>query len=192
MADIDSSKVSNVNVNTKKPKTFNLLASMATSQTPVFESLIVQICNDFPEVNHKKEEMLNKYIYKNDKVWKRMVNKFKPKNSRSKSGYTIYLSDPLMIKKIKRESNGKMMKELNPNKGLRWKKIKTETPELYQRYCNVAKLINHKIITFDEDDQNEMRKTIETWVHNKTSDDLNKLLSQVKESVKKPRKNKIK
>ena len=169
----------------KNNKHFNLLGSMAMSQTPVLVELIERINEDY-ELG-KKDEMVERYIHKDDKVWKRMVKKFKPKNNRSKSGYTIFLSDPVMVEKIKSDNDGIMMKNLNPNKGEIWGKIKTEDKKLYKRYCNVAKLFNHKLIEFDED-KSDLRDLIKVWMYEKELSELEHLLEKIPKPVPKRKK----
>lgn len=188
MAQADEKKTQTTTTTTSFTKPFNLLGSMAMQQTPVYVELLQRICQDYPDMKGKEEEMIEKYIHKDSKVWKRMVNKLKPKSTRSKSGYTIFLSDPVNIDKIKKANSDKMMKELNPKKGDRWKKLQSDNKELYQRYCNVAKLFNHKLIEFDDNNKEEVRSLIKTWMYNKPNDELLALLKNIKEPEKKPRK----
>ena len=167
----------------KNTKAFNLLGSMAMCQTPVYIQLLDRICQDY-NLEDKKEEMIERYIHKDNKVWKKMINKLKPKNTRSKSGYTIFLSDPVNIDKIKNENKGIMMKRLNPNKGDKWKSLRKNNTDLYDRYNNVAKLFNHKLIQFDDNNKEEIRNIIKIWMYEKSIDDINNLLKNIKNEKK--------
>ena len=176
----------------KSSKSFNLLGSMAVSLAPVLTQLISKICEEYPQIADKEQEMIKKYIHDDGKVWKKMVNKFKPKNTRSKSGYTIFLSDPVMIETIKSENKGEMMKNLNPNKGLKWKDIKTNNKKMYERYCLIAKLFNNKLIDCNDKNQTELRNTIELWMYKKTLKEINELAKKIKVPEKKIKKKKLK
>jgi hypothetical protein len=185
-----NTKIKTTKSSSSKTKHFNLLGVMAMSQTPVLMQLIERINEDYDL--DKTTEMIERYIHKDNKVWKRMVKKFKPKNNRSKSGYTIFLSDPVMVDKIKSDNDGIMMKNLNPNKGEIWGKIKTDEKELYKKYCNVAKLFNNKLIEFDDDNQSSMRDLIKIWMYDKSDKELEELLKTIPQKQKKEKKSKKK
>lgn len=172
-----------ISSNNNKP--FNLLGSMAISMEPVLTQLIHRMCADEESLKGKEEEMIQRYIHNNDKAWKKMVNKFKPKSTRSKSGYTIFLSDPVNIDKIKKENSTKMMKELNPSKGDKWKELRTNNTPLFQRYNKVAQLFNHKLIEFDDNNKEQVRNLIKTWMYDKSLEEVDNLLSNIKPIEKK-------
>ena len=175
-------------LDTSKP--FNLLGTMAISMEPVLIKLIQRLCLDEPALKGKEDEMIQRYIHGDEKAWKKMVKKFKPKSTRSKSGYTIFLSDPVNIEKIKKNNSDKMMKELNPNKGDSWKNLRKNNEEMFNRYNNVAKLFNHKLIDFDDSNKEQIRTLIKTWMYEKSIDELNELLKNIKEPIKKEKKEK--
>ena len=179
--------------NVKNTKPFNLLTRITINQVQTMEDLIQQICKDFPEVKDKEQEMIEKYIHKEEKMWKKMVRKCKPKKTRSKSGYTIFLSDPVIIDKIKEENKDIMMKNLNPYKGKMWKKIKANDTKLFERYEKVAQLFKHNLISYDDKDQDEVRNLIKIWMYKKSLSELDKLLETIpKEEPKKKTKAKSK
>lgn len=180
MSQVDEKKV-NVTTTTKTKTNFNVLATMAMTQIPAIEELINAICNDYIDEDQRekiKAEMNEKYINKSHKDCKKMFNRFRKKNSRSKSGYVVFLSDPVVVKDLKKKYANVPMKRLNPMKGKLWK---TLDKTLKDRYKLVGKLMTHKLIDISDENKKE---TIKTWVYDKTLEEINQLLSSVKEEVK--------
>ena len=165
-------------------KPFNLLSRITINQVEIIEQLIHQICKDFPQVEGKDEEMITKYLHKEEKLWKKMVKKCKPKKPRSKSGYTIFLSDPVVIEEIKKDNKDVMMKNLNPFKGRKWKSIKMQQPALYKRYSMVAQLFKYDLIEYNDADQDQIREIIKMWMYDKSIGELEKMLKKIPQEPK--------
>ena len=176
--------------NDNKKKSFNVFAMMTTSQVPVITSLIEHICEDYADqlgdTEKIKKEMMDKYIQKSEKDCKKMWKKVGPKNRRARSGYTIFLADPVVVEEIKEENGGKQMKRLNGKKGEKWKSLSSEKIEHYKL---VAALINNKLI---DDSAENLKNTIRTWVHEKSLQDALDLAMQIPEKPKKVKKSKKK
>lgn len=164
---------------------FNLLEMMAMRQVPAIEELINRICTDF-DLEEKKDEMFERYINKSKKDCKKLFNKFRKKNSRQKSGYTIFLSDPVIIEQIKNENKDVMMKNLNPIKGKRWKSL---DKKVINRYDLVAQLFNHNLIE-TSGDKTDIQTIIKTWVYEKELSEINNMLKDVPEKEKTEKKEK--
>ena len=185
--------MSTSNNSNDKKKSFNVFAMMTASQVPVITSLIEHICEDYADklgdTETIKTEMMQKYISKSEKDCKKMWKKVGPKNRRARSGYTIFLADPVIVEEIKAENDGKQMKRLNGKKGQKWKSLSSEEIEHYNL---VATLINNKLI---DDKPENLKETIRLWMHNKTLKDAQELAKQIPEKpkkVKKPRKKTVK
>lgn len=162
---------------------FNLLEMMAMRQVPAIEELINRICTDF-DLEDKKDEMFERYINKSKKDCKKLFNKFRKKNSRQKSGYTIFLSDPVIIDQLKNENKDVMMKNLNPIKGKRWKGL---DKKVIERYNLVAQLFNNNLIETSTD-KLKLQSIIKTWVYEKELFEINTLLKNVKPKKEKKEK----
>ena len=176
--------------NNDKKKSFNVFAMMTASQVPVITSLIEHICEDYADqlgdTEKIKKEMMDKYIQKSEKDCKKMWKKVGPKNRRARSGYTIFLADPVVVEEIKEENNGKQMKRLNGKKGEKWKSLSSEK---INHYNLVAALINNKLV---DDNPDNLKQTIRLWVHEKSLEDVKELALQIPEKPKKVKKSKKK
>lgn len=194
MAQVDLSKTKPTKPTTSKKlsQDFNILATMAMTQIPAIEELINTICNDYIDEDKREKvklEMNERYINKGHKDCKKMFNKFRKKNSRSKSGYVVFLADPVVVEDLRKKYENTPMKRLNPMKGKLWKTLSKEKRE---RYTLVGKLMTHKLINVTPDNKRDL---IKTWVYKKSVEDIMKLLNTVKETdkpMKKPSKKKSK
>lgn len=142
-----------------KTETFNIFSLYVATVSPVVESFIEQIAKDY---NLPVQEMKQRYLYNNRKAFDKMIKKHKPKKPRKIHPYNVFLSDKNVIEMLLNENNTENQTEINKEKGLLWKKYKSN-PKIYKKYENITTLENKGLLT-----KQYRNEVLSSWDTNKT------------------------
>lgn len=143
-----------------KTQTFNIFSLYVATVSPVVESFIEKIAEDY---NLPVQEMKQRYLYNDRKAFDKMIKKHKPKKTRKIHPYNVFLSDKNVIQMLLNENNTENQTEINKEKGELWEKYKND-PKIYKKYENITMLENKGLLT-----KQYRNEVLSTWDTNKTN-----------------------
>lgn len=109
-----------------------LFQQLFAANMPIFEDLIDNICKDYG-MEDKIYEIKQRYLYEDKSKIVKILNKKKSSGrKRRRTSYTAFLSDTMVLKKLKEENPELTNKEINGLRGKLWKKMTVEQKQPYK------------------------------------------------------------